>query len=98
MKLDHVTGFDWDRGNCPKCGKHGVSQKEIEAIFLHPMMVGPDPYPLELERRFNAVGYNEAGRAVFVVFTLRQSEMGPLIRPVSARYLHRKEVERYERR
>ena len=26
-------GFDWDDGNWPKCGKHGVSKDEIESIF-----------------------------------------------------------------
>ncbi len=26
-------GFDWDSGNWPKCGKHGVSKEEIEELF-----------------------------------------------------------------
>ena len=26
-------GFDWDDGNWPKCGKHGVGQAEIEALL-----------------------------------------------------------------
>jgi len=25
-----IAGFDWDDGNWPKCGKHGVSRTEIE--------------------------------------------------------------------
>ena len=25
--------FEWDEGNWPKCGKHGVSKDEIEDIF-----------------------------------------------------------------
>ena len=28
-----VAGFDWDSGNWPKCGKHGVTKKEIEDFF-----------------------------------------------------------------
>ncbi|TBN45900.1 BrnT family toxin, partial [Paracoccus sediminis] len=23
-----IAGFDWDDGNWPKCGKHGVSRAE----------------------------------------------------------------------
>jgi hypothetical protein len=26
-------GFYWDDGNWPKCGKHGVSKRTIEALF-----------------------------------------------------------------
>ena len=28
-----VAGFDWDEGNWPKCGKHGVSREEIEEVL-----------------------------------------------------------------
>jgi hypothetical protein len=34
---------------------------------------------------------------VFIVFTLRKQDAGTLIRPLSARYMHRKEVEHYEK-
>ena len=27
------TGFEWDDGNWPKCGKHGVTREEIEQFF-----------------------------------------------------------------
>ena len=26
-------GFEWDEGNWPKCGKHGVTREEIELLF-----------------------------------------------------------------
>ena len=29
-----VSDFDWDEGNWPKCGKHGVSRSEIERMFF----------------------------------------------------------------
>ena len=29
-----IIGFDWDDGNWPKCGKHGVSREEIEQVQL----------------------------------------------------------------
>jgi hypothetical protein len=28
--------FDWDHGNWPKCGKHGVGKAEIEAVLSDP--------------------------------------------------------------
>jgi uncharacterized DUF497 family protein len=36
-------------------------------------------------------------RKVFVVFTLRNHDDGVLIRPISARYMHKREVESYEK-
>lgn len=48
------------------------------------------------ERRF-AVGRNAEGRYVFVVFTLRDKDGTALIRPISARFMHEKEVRNYER-
>ena len=28
-----LSGFGWDDGNWPKCGKHGVSRSEIEQVL-----------------------------------------------------------------
>jgi uncharacterized DUF497 family protein len=98
MNIENVAGFDWDKGNWPKCGKHGVSRIEIEDCFLNKMVIAPDPYPVELEERFNAVGENNEGRKIFLVFMLRHTADGILLRPISARYMHRKEIERYEKR
>jgi uncharacterized protein len=86
-------GFDWDSGNEAKCQKHGVSLAEIESIFERPVLILDDPHDAVIERRFRAVGTTQEGRALFVVFTLR----GAFIRPLSARYMHQKEVERYEK-
>ena len=92
-----VAGFDWDEGNWPKCGKHGVSKPEIEHVLRSSPFVLPDRYPQDEETRFDAGGQNADGRYVFVVFTLRSKAGQRLIRPISARYLHRKEIENYER-
>ena len=43
-----------------------------------------------------AVGRNNRGRAIFVVFTIRSLDDKRLIRPLTARYMHRKEIEDYE--
>ena len=29
-----IAGIEWDKGNWPKCGKHGVSRLDIEAVLL----------------------------------------------------------------
>jgi uncharacterized DUF497 family protein len=87
-------GFDWDRGNSTKCQKHGVSRAEIESLFFGKPIVGPDPYPAE--RRFRAAGRTAKGRALFVVFTWRTHDGEDRVRPISARYMHGKEIEAYE--
>jgi uncharacterized DUF497 family protein len=43
-----------------------------------------------------AVGRNTQGRAMFVVFTVRIKDGLHLIRPLTARYMHRNEIEGYE--
>lgn len=87
-----LNGFDWDHGNRDKCKKHGVSLAEIENLFLGELRVGPDPH--RGETRFRAAGRTSQGRALFVVFTLRDGK----IRPVSARYMHKKEIAAYEKK
>lgn len=56
--------------------------------------VMPDPYPNE--PRMKAIGRTEAGRYVFLVFMLREVTGQTLLRPISARYMHRREIDRYE--
>jgi uncharacterized DUF497 family protein len=91
------SGFDWDRGNRTKCQKHGVSVAEIQSLFHRPVMMAPDFAHSSQEERFKAIGTTDAGRHVFVAFALRRRGQATLIRPVSARYMHRKEVEHYEK-
>ena len=89
------SGFDWDDGNRAKCRKHGVSSDAIESLFRRGVMVLRDESHSQEERRFRAVGRTEQGRATFVVFTLRRHGIDLLIRPISARYMHKKEAEHY---
>jgi len=91
-----VTGFEWDDGNWPKCGKHGVSREEIEHMFAS-AWVAPDLLHSQKETRYIAVGRNQSGRAMFVAFAIKQVQDGlHLIRPISARFMHDKEAQRYE--
>lgn len=89
------AGFDWDDGNVAKCRKHGVSLAEIETLLLAGPAIAPDPGHSDEEDRFIAVGRNGAGRPLFVAFTIRTRNGLRLLRPVSARYMHAKESERY---
>jgi hypothetical protein len=91
-----VGGFDWDGGNRAKCQKHGVSFLEIEDLFAHSPRVAPDPRHSVDEDRLIAVGRTSTGRPVFVAFTIRTKNKRRLIRPVTARYMHAKEIAAYE--
>ena len=89
-----IAGFDWDKGNWPKCAKHGVSRAEIEEVFAGTPAVETDPFPEEV--RMRAIGKSAAGRYVFVVFMLREIDGQTKLRPISARYMHEKEIAHYE--
>lgn len=89
-----ISGFDWDAGNWPKCAKYGLSKLEIEEVFEGVPAVMADPHPDEPCMR--AIGKTHAGRYVFLVFMLRMFDGLTYIRPISARYMHRKEIDRYE--
>ena len=92
-----VSGFDWDDGNRRKCEKHGVSVAEIEELYAGTVMILPDHGHSQEEERFRAIATNKQGRHVFVVFTVREHHGRRYIRPISARYMHRKEVARHEK-
>ena len=91
------SGFDWDYANIAKCQKHGVSLETIESIFNRGLTVFPDDAHSLAEQRFRGIGYSEQGRALFLVFTIRRPRGEVLIRPISARFMHKKEIEYYEK-
>lgn len=88
--------FEWDDGNWPKCGKHGVSKEEIENLFLADPTIVTDERHSEVEVRLIAIGRTDLGRNLFVIFTSRERDGAVAIRPISARYMHTKEVRSYE--
>ena len=90
MNLSRIVGFDWDAGNARKNEKHGVTQAEIEQMFFRqPLIIAPDPGHSATESRYHALGRTDQDRWLHVTFTLRGG--GILIRPISARPMHRKE-------
>jgi uncharacterized protein len=84
--------FDWDNGNSAKATKHGLSRDVIEGLFRLRPRVSPDPAHSAAEQRFIAVGPTSEGRMAFAAFCWRDGR----IRPISARYMHDREVRRYE--
>ena len=83
--------FDWDSGNTAKCAKHGLSRAEIEYALSHRARYAADPAHSLTEQRFIALSRTEAGRPVFIAFCWRDGRL----RPISARYMHRKEAQRH---
>jgi uncharacterized protein len=92
-----ANGFDWDRGNFTKCEKHGLSVAAIESLFSYPLAIFPDVTHSQQESRFRAVGQTEKGRRIFIVFTLRRRGDETLIRPITARYMNKKEIKAFEK-
>lgn len=72
---------------------HGVPFWECEQLFFNePLLVVGDVRHAGAEKRYYALGRTEAGRRLFVVFTVR----GNHIRVISARERSRRERRRYE--
>lgn len=96
--MDEVAfeGFDWDEGNREKCLKHGMSIFEIQTLLLGSPILIDDPEHSTEEVRLKAIDRLPDGRPALVVFTLRSRDGRRLARPISARYMHHKEIARYE--
>jgi len=88
-------GFEWDKGNTDKnMQRHGVSDSECEQIFFNqPFISGADDRHSQDEPRDYALGKTDAGRRLFVVYTIRDQ----LLRVISARDMNKKEKQAFER-
>ena len=89
-----ATEFEWDEGNADKSWiRHRVSQSECEQVFFNrPLVVTEDELHSREELRYFALGQTDAGRLLFVVYTLR----GEKVRVISARDMTRSERKDYE--
>jgi len=94
-RLRECTGFEWDDGNRTKnWEQHDVSEAECEqAFFNRPLIARRDTRHSETEARFYVLGRTDAGRLLFVAFTIRQDR----VRIISARDMTPAERQRYER-
>ena len=93
-RLASATGFDWDEANIHKnWEKHHVSPFECEQIFFNrPLVVQASEGRTADEERFYALGRSDAGKMLFLVFTMRNNQ----IRVISARPMSRGERKVYE--
>lgn len=93
-RLGECEGFQWDAGNSAKIWeRHRVTPGECEELFFNrPLVVGEGERHSEHEERFYALDQTDAGRRLFLVFTLR----GRRIRVISARDMSRKERRVYK--
>lgn len=91
--LDACTGFDRDQANVEKNREsHRVAFWEAEEVFFNdPLLVRPVPSHSKREVRHMALGTTDAGRLLFISFTVRRR----LIRVISARDMARKEAMTY---
>jgi hypothetical protein len=92
-----VAGFEWDAGNGRKCSQHGLSREDVETVLRGRLSIFPDLEHSTRETRFLGFGRTAHGRHVFVAFTLRPGPGDSVaIRPISARFMHRREIRHYE--
>ena len=89
-----LVEFDWDEGNRQKnWEKHQVDYRECEEVFFNqPLLVNEDVKHSFQEQRYYVLGRSDAGRALFLVFTIRNNK----IRIISARDQSKKERTIYE--
>lgn len=92
LLLDCV-GFDWDEGNTEKNWiRHQITRNESEQVFFNePLVIADDTKHSQYEKRWYILGRSDAGRLIFIVFTIRKD----LIRVISARDMNKKEREEY---
>jgi uncharacterized DUF497 family protein len=95
--MQAIVGVDWDDGNREHCQKHGVTLAEAEEVFRGALYRFPDPEHSKAEVRLRAIGLTAAGRYVFAVYTVRERDGATWLRPISVRFMHRREVELYEK-
>jgi len=87
--VEQCEGFQWDAANSGKIWeRHRVAPAECEELFFNrPLVIGEDEEHSAAEERMYGLGESDAGRLLFVAFTIR----GRLIRVVSTRDISRKE-------
>ena len=87
--------FEWDHGNERKSSdKHNVSKGEAEQVFFNqPLLLLHDQKHSQEEPRFHALGKTDKSRKLHITFTIREA----CIRVISARPMHKKERDAYEK-
>ena len=91
--LSKCSSFQWDEENIVKnLIPHGVTFLDCEQVFFNLPMVSYEGIKhSQTEKRYFALGKTDAGRFLFVVFTVRNKQ----IRIISARDMNKKERQVY---
>ncbi len=92
--MEYGGWFEWDEGNEEHIVRHGVEAFEVEEALLDPGRFGVRAYDVPGESRRAMVGAADAGRILFVVYTMR----GGKIRPITARDADDNDKRRYRAR
>lgn len=90
---DKELEFEWDKGNLGKNSrKHNVTSDEAESVFgdENSVVLSDEKHSVD-EVRYAIFGKSDLNRYLYIVFTMR----GNKVRIISARRMHRKEVEKY---
>ena len=92
---DKQISFEWDKWNIDKNYlKHGLTLKEAEEAFINEgSYFFSDVKHSKTEERFILLGKTLEKKSLFIVFTMRGKE----VRIISARRMHSKEVEKYDK-
>lgn len=86
--------LEWDDGNSLKNTKHGVEPAQVESLFGNPLLLaGRILEPAHDEPRWLALGSDDDGRRLALIFTRR----GDRLRPISCRPMRRGERREYEK-
>lgn len=94
IDFSSVSGFDWDEGNRDKNQeRHLVLSGECEEVFFNlPLLLQSDPTHSQVEVRYYVLGKTNAGRRLFIAFTIREDK----VRVISARDMSKRERKIYE--
>jgi uncharacterized protein len=93
MIITRKKHLNWDKGNVNKNKKHGIKKSDIEIFFRSKVYISDDLKHSSSEKRFIAIGKGPLGKHMIVIFTLRKGA----IRPISARHMNKREIEKYEK-
>lgn len=85
--------FDWDNANEGHCRRHDITRGEVEHVIASGIIF-PNAEHSQTELRFRAIGRTPSGRWAYASFTIR----GERVRPVTAHFLHEKEVQKWLKR
>lgn len=85
--------FDWDAGNLTKNRRHGVEPTDVATLIARDFyFAGRIVEPAHPEPRWLALGEDDRGRRLALIFTRR----GDGLRPISCRPMRRRERALYE--